>query len=1449
MGVLDDQIQIILYVCFGVYLLMGISFCAMGAAYMGGTGAVGTTGYSLLAVGLLMLVLGGIGLFANYGENWLIMAVVECASIALFLILTATLVISILFALGYTDPVAQLITDNWSDLAYNEGKGYNSNPKSICFRYVKSCETYGDTYASLPDKNPTGCHRTNVDEFTGDKKNDYFWQTFVSNFSEYDSSPRNSLPGSPGATLREKNTGYFEPYHGRKHCYFPLAVSTADCIWADGADDVTGQTTKADNVCATRRPVDTKADACMLNDGETACVARPEWEDCDSAAAQCEICQAECRDYLTREARAGTEAVAFFVLCTVAFCLVAVIYNNFLTRGGNDEYEGITMLLGYVVNGAVLLVGFIMVILCTIRLVGAEGYTTVLLFILFLGLFLLISGALAVLGIVQGNPLFINLACLFLAIFGYIMLILGIILAVCTGYVMDEAQVQYDQNYHKMRASVEAVDNTFCQLNIGDCQRVLVMNMNTIPISETSTTKHSRTEMWKHQYLVMQAEATWMRTSGFSGSSSADMAFSASCISNSVCVACTDLFQDSGSQAADDEAGGGLWDSGGDYPNIFEVDRYVGTKTEGVDAGDQYMHPYLHAQIAGSPKLLDPDRNGVDRSTSISPTRNGIGGMGYYYLGVDLHVVYATIKRNYPLDTFRICDALTDLDEIPVDGNGDGDAGEYANDANNECSTVGFFDQTSDANLLKKLSRQSTGAFVRTAYGSGGRSNDRAFIPRPNSLRRLGDMQLGPSQTAKGGGRSATTSSGGTIDDSNQVDQREVCALNPGTFVYQPGVRGYVSGCSGEYAPPSSGVNHEDYEFTRLGSPADIDDAEDQPTCEMGWTTRGVLREYGWGWRHTYDSPCARGIDGSGDTTNCDGILSSLERRDFKDTVVDACPGDGDSYGGFSPDTNPTWDALQVLRGSSGAMHTAKKLIKNGQDDGLDDIDNWEDSGWCPQRTGTRCLSKDAGKMCRPGADVCAPEDTVSANGGCGPAGDPQLIVAGWREVGEAGGSSDNTWARENQQMAMVNTVNGFHKRDRINTCPLGCVTEYTDSKDGNADVVESADCKISSRDGVCPEGCVYKPGVGTVDYDPRGESGCVDDDGKDGCVLTALEDYMFNVSKAWRNRTDADSLIARRDGGDPMVATVTGKCEQAVDAWSESEECAEYQDGAEDDDGSLRGDLRGCAACSSIIFNEAANVITSGTQKAECLRAMYRKAAPFNGGNDISCRDGSGNDCIGFSALDVRSCPSSNGRYLPDPNSDATQTVSNDASTGWSQSECRVSSSGAESLWGMRLKCNVEAQRTACEGELRGTWAVSTVAGAGQSCWDNGQVATGPGTPENGQATECCSDDIADYDQCTEIAEANGDTDCLADNEIGTTKCCKMAQRCDRFDRLRKKMPDTFCQFTDSACKAKLKEKMEDEMSVIVWVGGIFSVFFLGILYFGYRGVIVYMTGDDDDE
>ena len=58
MGALDGVIQLILFVCFGVYVVMGMTLTVMGIIYMSDVGAVGATGSYLVFFGLCMLIVG-----------------------------------------------------------------------------------------------------------------------------------------------------------------------------------------------------------------------------------------------------------------------------------------------------------------------------------------------------------------------------------------------------------------------------------------------------------------------------------------------------------------------------------------------------------------------------------------------------------------------------------------------------------------------------------------------------------------------------------------------------------------------------------------------------------------------------------------------------------------------------------------------------------------------------------------------------------------------------------------------------------------------------------------------------------------------------------------------------------------------------------------------------------------------------------------------------------------------------------------------------------------------------------------------------------------------------------------------------------------------------------------------------------------------------------------------
>jgi hypothetical protein len=87
MGVIPEQmIELVLYIAFGMYTLMGLVFFIMGISAMSDVGAVGASGLYMLFFGLAMLIIGGISLLANYKHLWLVLFVVEMVNIAMFLV-------------------------------------------------------------------------------------------------------------------------------------------------------------------------------------------------------------------------------------------------------------------------------------------------------------------------------------------------------------------------------------------------------------------------------------------------------------------------------------------------------------------------------------------------------------------------------------------------------------------------------------------------------------------------------------------------------------------------------------------------------------------------------------------------------------------------------------------------------------------------------------------------------------------------------------------------------------------------------------------------------------------------------------------------------------------------------------------------------------------------------------------------------------------------------------------------------------------------------------------------------------------------------------------------------------------------------------------------------------------------------------------------------------------
>ena len=99
-----------------------------------------------------------------------------------------------------------------------------------------------------------------------------------------------------------------------------------------------------------------------------------------------------------------------------------------------------------------------------------------------------------------------------------------------------------------------------------------------------------------------------------------------------------------------------------------------------------------------------------------------------------------------------------------------------------------------------------------------------------------------------------------------------------------------------------------------------------------------------------------------------------------------------------------------------------------------------------------------------------------------------------------------------------------------------------------------------------------------------------------------------------------------------------------------------------------------------------------------------------------------------------------------------------------------------------------------------------------------------------------------AAYQKCADWLVPYIATHCNAD----VNSCRALVQdQPAHFKTLNEALPNKFCQYPDDSCKRKIRNKTQDEMSVIGTIGCVFLIFFTVIIYMTQRGVKSYMFGD----
>ena len=113
---LAPLIQLLLFVCYGVYLFLGLLLMAFGIYYIsqvkGANDFVAIVG---IGAGFFMLLVGALAIFANLKKNALLLVVVLFVDIFLFIFLLAAMMVGMAIVNEVKDPVAKAVRESYCD--------------------------------------------------------------------------------------------------------------------------------------------------------------------------------------------------------------------------------------------------------------------------------------------------------------------------------------------------------------------------------------------------------------------------------------------------------------------------------------------------------------------------------------------------------------------------------------------------------------------------------------------------------------------------------------------------------------------------------------------------------------------------------------------------------------------------------------------------------------------------------------------------------------------------------------------------------------------------------------------------------------------------------------------------------------------------------------------------------------------------------------------------------------------------------------------------------------------------------------------------------------------------------------------------------------------------------------------------------------------------------------
>ena len=274
------------------------------------------------------------------------------------------------------------------------------------------------------------------------------------------------------------------------------------------------------------------------------------YQGCGNLKTVCADCAAACMEAQIGDVKENLEPASVFTLGLMGYLVIVVVWNNIMME--QDDIEGISKMVGLVLNGLLLVLSFVMLVMGGIGAAKAADacpgdsscVPTSMTMLILLGLATMVVAGVTLAGVQTGNNMLIVVATIIMVFLAILMVLFALILGMSTGVVMDDMTYYYDTQYPKLRSALEKADNSYCQMSKADCLAIATtgaaVNVQAgdplkditcdagDPICIESMTYDS---VWKQMHAAASLEAN----------KDSAPAWLSPCKTTAICIYCTDL--------------------------------------------------------------------------------------------------------------------------------------------------------------------------------------------------------------------------------------------------------------------------------------------------------------------------------------------------------------------------------------------------------------------------------------------------------------------------------------------------------------------------------------------------------------------------------------------------------------------------------------------------------------------------------------------------------------------------------------------------------------------------------------------------------------------------------------------------------------------------------------------------------------------------------------------